>query len=462
MKEHPPVPARSTRYEWLPTVPKHWDVNRIRYTTYVKGRIGWQGLRSDEFVDAGPYLVTGTDFRDGQIDWSNCYHISEQRFHEDPYIHLREGDLLITKDGTIGKVAVVTEMRGPASLNSGVFVTRPLASDYITRFMYWVLCSQVFSEFIEVRKTGTTISHLYQNVFDDFAYPLPPIEEQIAIAAFLDRETARIDRLIEQKAMLSENLKKRLDAFVFHAVTGSLGNADKRKPSGLELCPLVPADWKAERLKWWVSLFSGFAFTGEHFRKSEDEWPVLVTPGNFHPDGGLYFDSGNRTVYDSAEVPKDYTLRPRDLVVVMTDLSYKRLILSRAEFVPEGEYLLNQRIARVDVHPGKRHELLPEYLRLGINTVVREQVLPTTNGATVFHTSAAKILNCVVFIPPYEEQHRIVDSVNTEHHRMQGLRDDIASAIRNLTEYRSALITAAVSGQLDVCNYRVHEAASCP
>jgi len=138
---------RESDIRWLGRIPRHWDIGRIKYSTYVKGRIGWQGLRADEFIDEGPFLVTGTDFKDGFINWNTCYHVSQERYSEDPYIQLREGDLLITKDGTIGKVAVVKDISGPATLNSGIFLTRPLSGEYITRYMYWVLQSSVFTGF---------------------------------------------------------------------------------------------------------------------------------------------------------------------------------------------------------------------------------------------------------------------------------------------------------------------------
>jgi type I restriction enzyme S subunit len=89
---------RKTDLPWLGQIPVHWDVLRIKYSTYVKARVGWQGLTSDEFVEAGPILVTGTDFDRGKVNWGACYHVSEERYLQDPFIMLREGDLLITKD----------------------------------------------------------------------------------------------------------------------------------------------------------------------------------------------------------------------------------------------------------------------------------------------------------------------------------------------------------------------------
>lgn len=163
MKAYPAY--KDSGVKWIGQVPKEWRFKRIKHTTYVKGRIGWKGLRSDEFLEKGyAFLITGTDFSNGLIDWKTCYHIDRERYEEDPYIQLKEDDLLITKDGTIGKVALVKNLDGFACLNSGIFVVRPTTPDYITRYMYWVLISSTFKEFNHYTSSGSTIKHLYQNV----------------------------------------------------------------------------------------------------------------------------------------------------------------------------------------------------------------------------------------------------------------------------------------------------------
>jgi len=240
--------------EWLGDVPEHWGVKKIGHTTYVKGRIGWQGLTSDEFVDEGPYCVTGTDFYDGKINWVSCYHVGEERYMEDPYIQLRDNDLLITKDGTIGKTAVVKKLGGTATLNSGIFLTRPLRHTYNTDYMYWVLNSSSFTAFIDLTKTGTTISHLYQNVFVRFQFPLPPLSEQQAISEFLDRESGRIDELIGKKERLIELLKEKRTAMISRAVTKGLNPKVKMKPSGVEWLGYVPEHWDVKRFKYIIIL----------------------------------------------------------------------------------------------------------------------------------------------------------------------------------------------------------------
>src|SRR5699024_1309 len=156
----PDVKMKDSGVEWIGDIPEHWNKKKIKYTTYVKGRIGWQGLKSDEFIDQGPYLVTGTDFKDGRVHWDSCHHISEERYEEAKTSQLQENDLLITKDGTIGKVVLVKNKPEKAILNSGIFVTRSLKGEYINEYMYWILLSDIFKNYVNYMGTGSTIKHL--------------------------------------------------------------------------------------------------------------------------------------------------------------------------------------------------------------------------------------------------------------------------------------------------------------
>lgn len=235
---------KSSGIGWIGNLPIHWKHGKIKYSTYVKGRIGWQGLRSDEFVDEGCFCVTGTDFKEGKIAWETCYRVSDGRYEEDPYIQLKEGDLLITKDGTIGKVALVKGLSGRATLNSGVFLTRPLMGEYLTDFMYWVLSSDVFQRYFDLTKSGSTIQHLYQNVFVDFCYPLPSVPEQQAIATYLDDKTRKIDTLIAKKQRLIELLKEQRTAIINQAVTKGINPNVRMKDSGVEWIGEIPEHWE--------------------------------------------------------------------------------------------------------------------------------------------------------------------------------------------------------------------------
>lgn len=208
--------------EWLGMIPKEWGTSKIKYNTYVKGRIGWQGLKSDEFIEVGAHLVTGTDFKSNSINWETCYRISEERYKEAPAIHLRNGDLLITKDGTIGKLAIVENCPEQAVLNSGVFVTRCLNLDYLTKFMFYILDSKMFSTYIDINKTGSTIVHLYQETFVKFSYPLPNLNIQKNIIKYLDEKCSQFDLTIGKQKESIEKLKSAKQSLISEAVTGKI------------------------------------------------------------------------------------------------------------------------------------------------------------------------------------------------------------------------------------------------
>ena len=231
--------------EWIGDLPSNWQIKRIKHTTYVKGRIGWQGMRSDEFLESSDsYVVTGTDFMKGLVKWDTCYQVPLERYEEDPFIQLREGDLLITKDGTIGKIAVVKDIPKIATLNSGVFLTRPLFDSYVPEFMYWILYSEVFKTFYDYNKSGSTIQHLYQNVFNEFKFPLPTIKEQTTIANYLDQKTTQIDHLIAKKEQFIQLLEEERVAVINQAVTKGLDPNVLMKDSGIEWLGEIPEHWE--------------------------------------------------------------------------------------------------------------------------------------------------------------------------------------------------------------------------
>lgn len=151
-----------------------------------KARIGWQGLKKHEYLRSGySYLIGGTDFNNGTVSLDNISYVSKERYDMDTNIQVSENDVLVTKDGTIGKVAIVPELNKPATLNSGVFVFRT-NSRLVPAFLFRVLQSSVFREFIDTLSAGSTIKHLYQKDLKKFEFEIPvDTKEQEAIAAVL-------------------------------------------------------------------------------------------------------------------------------------------------------------------------------------------------------------------------------------------------------------------------------------
>lgn len=180
----------------LPGFRGEWQSKRLGNTATLKARIGWQGLTTAEYLDFGDYyLVTGTNLKGGRVDWDSCHYVNESRYKQDKYIQLKEHDVLVTKDGTVGKVALVGSPPGPATLNSGVFVVRPTGGAFHPEFFYYLLRSEVFIEFLSQLSAGSTINHLYQKDFVGFVYKTPTIDEQTAVAGILSDMDAEIGAL---------------------------------------------------------------------------------------------------------------------------------------------------------------------------------------------------------------------------------------------------------------------------
>lgn len=221
---NPDVEMKDSGVEWIGEIPVTWNVIRLKYASWLKGRIGWQGLRSDEFLDDEtlPYLITGTDFVDGYVNWETCVHISEDRFMQDLAIHIEEDDLLITKDGTIGKVAVARNCPDKVSLNSGVFIIRNRGKyKYYDRYMYYLIKSNQFLIWYDLSNTGnSTIKHLNQEKFYNFLFTYPCYYEQQKIADYLDKKCSDIDSIIADKKKQLEIVAEYKKSLIYEYVTG--------------------------------------------------------------------------------------------------------------------------------------------------------------------------------------------------------------------------------------------------
>jgi type I restriction enzyme S subunit len=181
-------------------IPEDWAVENILDNSTLKARIGWQGLTTAEYLSNGTFiLVTGTDFHSGKINWDTCVYVDRKRYSQDRNIQLRAGDVLVTKDGTIGKVAYITVLPLPATLNSGIFVIRPKEKAYSPLFLFYVLSSDYFAQFLNKLMAGSTINHLYQKDFASFSFVVPEFSEQERIAQVLSSIDSEIEALEKKR-----------------------------------------------------------------------------------------------------------------------------------------------------------------------------------------------------------------------------------------------------------------------
>jgi type I restriction enzyme S subunit len=428
---------KNTDVPWIGKIPSEWDSIRLKFTTYIKGRVGWHGLNSNEFIQEGDfYLVTGTDFKQRKIDWKSCYRFSEDRYDEDPYIHLRNGDLLITKDGTIGKVAQVDNIPHKASVNSGVFVTRPHKEfPYDTGFLYYVLNSGVFKGFIDNQKSGTTISHLYQNIFENFEYSYPQnLGEQQKIADYLDYKTQQIDQLIEKKKALIKKLNEQRIAVITQAITKGIDKNAKMKPSGVDWLGDVPEHWEVLRAKFVSTIFI----------------PQRNKP-NLNDSSGIFWAT-------MEDMKSDY-IQETQLYVDESevDAAGSKVLKSGAVI---ASCIGNFGVASINKVDLIINQQLQAYIPTNINHDFLREVISISSSyfelvgtaATLVYVNQQGFENLPVPLPPEEEQRNIVRYSNQEKSMLNSVLHLTKNAIKTLEEYRSSLITAAVTGKIDIRN----------
>lgn len=172
---------------------------------YVKGRIGWRGLSKSEYLEHSEYrIINATALMDGYINWDKCGYISQERYEESIEIQLKEGDILISKDGTIGKIGYVKGIKQKTTVASGIFVVRNTQAKKLDfDYLYHILKSSIFKDFINRNKAqGSTINHLYQRDLDNFEIDLPDIEIQRKIASILNTIDNKINNNLEAADMI--------------------------------------------------------------------------------------------------------------------------------------------------------------------------------------------------------------------------------------------------------------------
>lgn len=191
---------------------------------YIKGRIGWKGLKKSEYLPVSNYrIINGESLTLSGIDWNKAGYISAERYEESPEIMLKLGDILLSKDGTIGKIGYVDRLETPTSVASGIFVIRNTRQAEIsTQFIYYLLKSRLFKAFITSRTEGSVIPHLYQKDFMEFEFQLPSQDEM----KIFDDTTAAMFSMVFSNLTENERLIHLRDSLLPNLMAGKLDISD--------------------------------------------------------------------------------------------------------------------------------------------------------------------------------------------------------------------------------------------
>ena len=376
------------------------EYKRFDEVCTLNARIGWQRLTKAEYMSKGDYLlITGTDFTEThEIDYSTCVYVTEERYKQDPKIQLKNGDILITKDGTLGKVAQVKGLEMPATLNGGVFVVRCKDSSLENRFILHYLLSNHFQSVVEQQKTGSTISHLTQTLFSRLMIPIPPLEIQREIVRILDNFTnltAELTAELTARGIQYSYYRNKL--LTFHSDTKIMQLADIADiGTGSSNTNEAVEDGK----------YPFFVRSQEPLRKNDYEYDetAIITAG------------------DGVGVGKVY------------------------HYI-EGKYALHQRAYRIHINTP---EVMPKYYF----HYMKAKFLPYIQK-TMFQGSVASIrrpmLNAFpVPVPPLDVQNRIVNVLDNFERICSdlniGLPAEIEARQKQYEYYRDKLLTFAETG----------------
>ena len=427
---------KNSGIEWIGSIPSNWKLDKIKYMANLYGRIGWQGLTSEEYIDEGPFLVTGVDFCKGRIDWNNCVHISEKRWEQADKIQIKNEDLLITKDGTVGKVAIVSDLNGKASLNSGVLLI-DLKDKNSKKYLYWVLCSDVFWTWFNYKNSGnSTILHLYQKDFNEFIYTIPELKEQKLIANFLDKKGSEINAIIEKIENQINLLKNYKKSLITETVTKGLNKNVSMKDSGIEWIGEIPEEWDVSKIKYSLILM-GSGSTPDSSNPLNYDGEI-----NWIQSGDLY---GKSYITETEKNITKYALHGNK--------SLKRYIAPFVVVAMYGASVGNIALSQIDSYTNQAccvmkgdNSLDNKYLYYFL-IANKHEMLMLAIGGTQPNISQQLIKNLTIIIPKFNDQLEIVEFLDKKCSEIDSVISKKERQLDLIKGHRKSLIYEYVTGK---------------
>ncbi len=427
---------RDSGVEWIGKIPIDWQVSLIKRRYEVAlGKM----LKSNQ---TGPDETEESYLRAANIHWRDVDTTDVKRMwfttEEKRKLRLCKGDLLVSEGGDVGRSALwngeITDCYIQNSIN------RIRARKYAdTRFLYYWMYFIKNVDYIDMICNKATIAHFTVEKVEATPCTYPPLEEQIAIAAYLDRETAKIDTLVAKQEHLIELLREKRQAIISHAVTKGLNLNAKMKDSGVEWLGEVPEGWAVKKLK---NVCSQSALYGANIASSqyEEEGVRFLRTTDISDDGVLK----NGGVFVQAILIEDYILNDDDLLISRSG-TVGRSFLYKSQHHGPCAY------AGYLVRFVPASDVSPEYLFLFTKTQAFHKFLKVMSiSSTIENVNGEKYANAPLCIPPLREQIAIAAYLDRETAKIDTLIEKCETAIELLKERRTALISAAVTGKIDV------------
>jgi len=420
--------------EPFPQLPADWRLSRVDRVASVNARIGWKALTAAEYQVEGYIFLSTPNIKNNQIDFENVNYISQYRYDESPELKLAIDDVLLVKDGnTLGITNLVRRLPSPATVNGSIAVLRPFGID--SRFLQYVLDSNPIQGRINAIKGGMGVPHLFQWDIKRLPVPLPSLDEQRRIAQFLDAETARIDTLIAKKKRMAELAEARFLASLRWTLLDGRPVGDPLNVRPDEVTDTLNT---TARLSWRFRFGSGTTPQSDNSRYYDAGGMPWVLTGDLQ-DSPIQ-SVGRGVTLDALDQYSALTLHPAgSLVVAMYGATIGRMgLLKHTSAVNQACCVLTPR--------GQDLPSFVFYWLLGF----RDQLVERGRGAGQPNISQELLKSIRIPFPEPDVQHKIVSRLDAERSRIVELIRSLELQIVLLSERRKALITAAVTGELDI------------
>ena len=410
---------RDSGVEWLGEVPSHWEVTRLgRVAACLDGRR--IPLNAEERADRqGEYPYWGAN---GVLDY-----LDEWLFDE-PLVLLGEDGAPFFSPNK----RVAFSVLGKIWVNNHAHVLRPAGVHQ--RFLTDLLNITAYAPFIG----GSTRDKLTQADMNGIPVPLPTPGEQRAIAVYLDRETGRVDALVAKKRSLLERLAEYRTALITRTVTKGLDPSVAMKDSGVEWLGDVPSHWEVRPLRRWFAMVNG----GTPASGDDAYWDggtVWLTPDDLGRNPGKWIREGRRTITEAGLRDSNARLSPNGSIVLSTRAPIGHIAIMA---VPSAT---NQG-CRTLVPDEKANSVFAYYVLRTSRPILQS----LGQGSTFMELTPTGLGGLQIPLAPLDEQEAIIAFLDEETARIDGLSSRVDTAIERLQEYRTALVTAAVTGKIDV------------
>ena len=426
--------------EWLGKIPPHWQIWKLNHFSPI---ITCGVASTPEYVDDGVVFLSAQNVKNRKVDLTKGHKFISRKSHEELTKHRtpRKGDILLSRVGTVGEACVID-----VDFDFSIFVSLThlrLNNEICVNDFFIYLCASRYMESLHqaVTLVGGGVGNLNVNDFREYQLPIPPVREQLDIIKFLDYETAKIDTLIEKQQRLIELLIEKRQAVISHAVTKGLNPDVPMKDSGVEWLGEVPEHWEKKSINYLLG----------HIVDNRGRTPPIVDSGI--PMAEVSQVAG-RGIYTSNDFSKYVTqssydqfvrseVQENDVLFVTVGATFGKACL----VPPNPEFFIAQNVV------GFRcvKEVDPKFFMLLLSTAVFKEAISSTNkSSTIDNVKVSDLIKIRVVMPPLDEQQEIANMVLDAIDSYELLIAKAQQAIQLMQERRTALISAAVTGKIDV------------